>query len=215
MMKRDKRKGPQSNTSSKPHTEVHCGHDLHAILKELTEGSSHGRISRLEELLSSLAKEFLPSTVTMTATNIPDAIHKLSSVVSETAEAAQRVLDLAERQNALLKAHEIHSAAAIRILHQAPNDARAALRELEKSSSAIKEMRALSHKIVEAQEFQDLCSQKVEKVIRLLSSIDDRLRLLFEHLHYPLPSDSATGEEAGEGDIGQDAADDILKRFGI
>jgi len=153
--------------------------------------------------------------VTMTSTNIPDAMQKLSRVVDETSEATQRVLDVVERQKALLVQHDIHAAAIVRLLKQSPIDAGAVLAEVEKSSTTVSGLRSLAHQIVEAQEYQDLCSQKVEKVIRLLSSLDDRLRLLFDYLKYPLSPESSSGERPEDSDIDQNAADDILKRFGL
>lgn len=214
-MKRDKRKNAQSTNTAGSQTEVRYGHDLHATLKALTDASAHGGINRLENVLAALAKEFHPSSVTMTSTNIPDAINKLSAVVDETGEATQRVLDLAERQKSLLREHDLHAAALARLLRQNPVNSNAALAELEKSSASLTGLRALAHQIVEAQEYQDLCSQKVEKVIRLLSSLDDRLRLLFDNLKYPISSESTAGHHVEESDIDQKEADDILKRFGI
>lgn len=214
-MKRSKRKGCHSTSRSKPHTEVRCDSDLFATLKELTETHSDGGVDRLKTILASLAREFDPSSVTMTSTNIPDAVQKLSRVVDETSEATQRVLDVIERQKALLKEHDLHTAAIARLLKRSPIDPDAVLAEVEKSSISVTGLHSLAHQIVEAQEYQDLCSQKVEKVIRLLSSLDDRLRLLFDHLKYPLSPESSAGARPDDSDIDQNAADDILKRFGL
>lgn len=214
-MKRSKNKKSNPDRPSQARTEVHCSHDLERTLKELTSACSNGDIERLEDLLTSLAREFHPASVTMTTTNIPDAILKLSSVVEETAEAAQRVFSLVDRQKVLLEKSEEHAANLAALLTHSPVDIRAVQLELSKSTGALNELRALTHQIVEAQEFQDLCGQKVDKVIKLLSSLDDRLRLVLTHLRYPLsPPSSSTGEQ-DDPDLDQGDADEILKRFGI
>jgi chemotaxis regulatin CheY-phosphate phosphatase CheZ len=151
----------------------------------------------------------------MTSTNIPDAILKLSSVVDETNQAAQRVFALVERQKTLLKKNENHAATLEALMRSSPVDSHAAIKELTQSKAALSELHSLAHQIVEAQEFQDLCGQKVDKVIKLLSGLDDRLRLLFSQLRYPLPAPSTPAEELENSDIDQGAADDILKRFGL
>lgn len=214
-MKRSKRKSPDAEPRSGSHTEIHTDADLFATLKRLTEAHSTSGMDRLKSILASLAREFDPSSVTMTSTNIPDAANKLSRVVDETSEATQRVLDVVERQKKLLKEHDLHAASIARLLKRSPIDPDAVLAELEKTSTTVNGLHSLAHQIVEAQEYQDLCSQKIEKVIRLLSSLDDRLRLLFEHLNYPLTPVSSGEKRPEDADIDQSAADDILKRFGL
>jgi chemotaxis regulatin CheY-phosphate phosphatase CheZ len=63
-------------------------------------GQSGEATHMLEEILGSLKREFDPASITMTSTNIPDAIIKLSSVLVETSEATTKVFQLVEKHHA-------------------------------------------------------------------------------------------------------------------
>ena len=211
-MKRSKPKKPNATSA---HTIIHCAHDLESALHALTSERPNNGVSRLEELLAALAREFDPASVTMTSTNIPDAIIKLSSVVEETNNAAQRVFTLVERQKTLLGQTEQLSEQVASLLSSSPVNTQAAKEGVKRITEVTRELHSVGHKIVEAQEFQDLSGQKVDKVIKLISGLDERLKLLLTHLRDPIPSAATNAVEDSASDIDQGEADDILKRFGL
>jgi chemotaxis regulatin CheY-phosphate phosphatase CheZ len=66
-----------------------------------------------------------------------------------------------------------------------------------------------------AQEYQDLCSQNVEKVMRLIGKLDGDLRALLTHFKVPPPVAALADGSGDNPDIGQGDADEILKEFGM
>jgi chemotaxis regulatin CheY-phosphate phosphatase CheZ len=196
-------------------TEVRCADDLHAALAELLGKQSDEAIYELEGILGSIKREFEPAAVTMTSTNIPDAVTKLSSVLVQTNQAATRVLELVERQKSLIAENESYLNELERLLGVAPLDAAKAQQIVSRGRGTQSTLREVSHEIVMAQEYQDLCSQNVEKVMRLVGKLDGDLRALLAHFKV-VPSAGENPESAlDKPDIGQDDADQILKGFGI
>jgi chemotaxis protein CheZ len=196
-------------------TEGRCVESIHAALVDIASAQSRDALCQLEEILSGIRRKFDPTTVTMTSTNIPDAVTKLSSVLEETGQAAQRVFQLVERQKGLLKENESYIAALEGLFHRMPVDSGAGLQLLLKSRTTQIALREVSHEIVMAQGFQDLCGQRVEKVIRLIGDLDGNLRALLGQFKCA-PSPSVCSELAADNaDIEQSTADDILKGFGI
>ncbi len=196
-------------------TEVRCADDLHAAMAELVSAESNEAIRKLEGILASLKREFDPASVTMTSTNIPDSVSKLSSVLLETAQAASRVFQLVERQKALIEENDRRLDAIKQLVRRNPIDSEALVREVSKSRETNIGLRELSHEIVMSQEFQDLTSQKVQKVIRLIGGLDGSLRALLTHFKIATSLDGNSENPSGNADIDQEAADDILKGFGI
>ena len=209
-VKRAKRKANGSSV-----TEVRCADNLHVALAELVAVQSNEAIHKLEDILGALGREFDPASVTMTSTNIPDAVSKLSSVVLETSQAASKVFQLVERQKSLVEENERSLAAIEQLVSGNPIDSEAIDREVSKGRETNVALRGVSHEIVMSQEFQDLSSQKVQKVIRLIGGLDSSLRALLNHFKIATPLDVNPETSAGNADIDQGAADDILKGFGI
>jgi chemotaxis regulatin CheY-phosphate phosphatase CheZ len=208
-------KSPKRKRQRRAVTEVKCADDLHAALAELVSRRSNGEICQLEGILGSIKREFEPATVTMTSTNIPDAVTKLSSVLVQTSQAATRVFELVERQKSLIEEHDAYLSALERLVRSTPVDATAAQQIVSKGRVTQVALREVSHEIVMAQEYQDLCSQNVEKVMRLLGKLDGDLRALLAHFKVT-PSTAVSPESPlDKPDIGQGDADEILKGFGI
>lgn len=196
-------------------TEVRCADDLHAALSELLAKQSSDAIFQLEGILGSIKREFEPATVTMTSTNIPDAVTKLSAVLVQTSQAANRVFELVERQKSLIEENDAHLSALERLVSSIPVDPGVVKNLLSQGKATQVALREVSHEIVMAQEFQDLCSQNVQKVMRLIGKLDGDLRALLTHFKVT-PSDAPSPESSlDKPDIGQGDADDILKEFGI
>jgi chemotaxis regulatin CheY-phosphate phosphatase CheZ len=210
-----KSKGAKRRAKDSAVTEVRCADDLHAAMAELVSTESNDAIHNLEGILDSLKREFNPASVTMTSTNIPDAVTKLSSVLLETSQAAARVFQLVERQKSLVEENERCLAAIERLVRENPIDSGAIVREVAKSRETNVALRQVSHEIVMTQEFQDLSSQKVQKVIRLIGGLDSSLRALLTHFKIATSLEGSVENSAENADIDQGGADDILKGFGI
>jgi chemotaxis regulatin CheY-phosphate phosphatase CheZ len=207
--------GPRGGQQRAAVTEVKCSDDLHATLTELLARQSKDSIYQLEGILGSIKREFDPATVTMTATNIPDAVTKLSCVLAQTSQAATRVFELVERQKSLIEENESCLSDLEGLLGKVCVDTAAVQQIVEKGKVTQLALREVSHEMVMAQEYQDLCAQNVEKVMRLLDKLDGDLRALLIYFNVA-PSGPESPESALDNpDIGQGDADEILKRFGI
>lgn len=208
-------KPPKGRRKSTAVTEVKCVPDLHAALTELLARQSNDAIYQLEGILGSIKREFEPATVTMTSTNIPDAVTKLSSVLVQTSQAAARVFELVERQKSLLEENDSYFSALEGLMATTPVDPEAVQKLVSRGRATHIALREVAHEIVMAQEFQDLCSQNVEKVMRLIGKLDGDLRALLGHFKVTPAVADTSESDLNKPDIGQEDADEILKGFGI
>ena len=76
-------------------------------------------------------------------------------------------------------------------------------------------MQAVSHDIVISQEFQDLCGQKVKKVMRLVCDVEVYLKALLEQLNVELPTPKSAAELEAEQSVDQESTDALLKELGL
>jgi chemotaxis regulatin CheY-phosphate phosphatase CheZ len=76
-------------------------------------------------------------------------------------------------------------------------------------------MHAVSHDIVLSQEFQDLCGQKIKKVLRLVCDVECYLRALLDQLHIDLPSGKSAAEIEADQSVDQESTDQLLKELGL
>lgn len=75
------------------------------------------------------------------------------------------------------------------------------------------ELRAIANEIMLAHEFQDLCGQNINKVMRLISALDSDLREFFRHMGCEIRP-YTLNQNATES-INQSETDDILSDFGL
>jgi len=214
-MTSSKSKPTKGRSKKAPVTEVRCAEDLHATLAACMSGQSGEATLMLEEILGSLKREFDPASITMTSTNIPDAIIKLSSVLVETSEATTKVFQLVEKQKSLVEEHERCLAAIEKIVRLNPYDSQEVLGHVARGREAQRALREVAHEIVMAQAFQDLCSQKVQKVIRLIGDLDCYLRALLSQFKLAPSTGGCDDESQEDKGLDQGATDDILKGLGI
>jgi chemotaxis regulatin CheY-phosphate phosphatase CheZ len=196
-------------------TEVQCVDDLHAALTEILAGQSNAAVYQLEGILGSIKRDFESASVTMTSTNIPDSVTKLSAVLVQTSQAATRVFELVERQKVLLADNESSLNALERLVGESPTDIEGVQQVLSKVKSTQLALGEVAHEIVMAQEYQDLCSQNIEKVMRLIGKLDGDLRALLAHFKITSSVDAGPESSLNNPDIGQGDADEILKGFGM
>jgi chemotaxis regulatin CheY-phosphate phosphatase CheZ len=208
-------KRPKGRQRPRAVTEVKCTEDLHAALVELLARESNVAMYQLEGVLGSIKREFEPATVTMTSTNIPDAVTKLSSVSVQTSLAATRVFELVERQKSLIEQNDAYLTALERLVGASGVDFAAIQQILAQGRATQGALREVTHEIIIAQEYQDLCSQNIEKVMRLLGKLDGDLRALLLHFKVTPLATPSPESSLDKPDIGQGDADGILKGLGI
>ena len=196
-------------------TEVQCVDDLHGALTEILAGQSNAAVYQLEGILGSIKRDYESASVTMTSTNIPDSVTKLSAVLVQTSQAATRVFELVERQKVLLADNESSLNALERLVGESPTDIEGVQQVLSKVKSTQLALGEVAHEIVMAREYQDLCSQNIEKVMRLIGKLDGDLRALLAHFKITSSVDAGPESSLNNPDIGQGDADEILKGFGM
>lgn len=192
-----------------------------AALKTVTAPAAladarHSNLAAFHEALWGLRSQLDPSSVTMTSTNIPDAIVKLSAVLHETNEASQKVFALTDKHSEIAKRcdailNELEAAA------KAPQPDTRSIAELASRCRALNQAsQAVAHEIVMAQEFQDLCGQRVKKVTKLLCDVECYLRVLLSLLRVDIPSGHASAEKKeGDDDLNQSSTDKLLEELGL
>lgn len=168
------------------------------------------------EALWGLRTEFDPSTVTMASTNIPDAILKLSAVLTETSESSQKVFTLVDKHQEILKQSERCLGELEHVLNDSQCSQEAISTFIHRQRILNQALQAVSQDIVMSQEFQDLCGQRVKKVVKLLCDVECYLRALFQLLKIELPSTQRSAEQKEQDkDIDQASADNLLKELGL
>lgn len=210
-------------------------------LRELLAGFAHGDLNRILQVLTSLGYDapqlnlgdnaehivasfksalwkvrcdFDPSAVTMSSTNIPDAIKKLQAVLDDTARATVGVFSLIEQQEKLLKEADVQLSEFEKLASNAPLSPVAISSFLSKQRSLHENLRTLATKLITSQEYQDLCGQRVQKVMRLMQALEVSLSDLLHQCSVAMPSAPESIPE-GQERVEQNAADDILKDFGL
>lgn len=201
--------------SSRNSTRICTVDDLSQALRDLLGAQSPHRLKILQETLHGIRSGFDPASVTMSSTNIPDAILKLSSVLSDSSEASHKVFDLVESQHKIVKQGEKQLAELEQLAQGGKLEPAAVLSFVAKYRALNHAMQAVSHDIVLSQEFQDLCGQKVKKVMRLVCDVEVYLKALLEQLNVELPSPKSAAELEAEQSVDQESTDALLKELGL
>jgi chemotaxis regulatin CheY-phosphate phosphatase CheZ len=152
-----------------------------------------------------------PSSVTMTTTNIPDAIAKLAVVVRQMSAASHKVFELVEQQHALRNqlvqlAEQVGQHASMSALSP-----ELAAKLLQEHRSVSDQLDNLGHEIVMAHEFQDLCGQSLYKVTALLEGLSRDLRELLPTLGITPPPPQSSSDN--NPDLGQAEMDAIIRQL--
>ena len=214
-MKDSKTSGNHNGTQPLPDTQIHICADLSAALADIIAGNPPQGLSELRDTLWGIRSEFDPASVTMSSTNIPDAIIKLSSVLTETSEASQKVFDLVDAQNKIAKQGEKYLGELEFLAQQSKIEPAVIMRFVEKYRALNSNMHKVSHDIVISQEFQDLCGQKIKKVMRLVCDVECFLRALLAQLRVEMPHAKTASELEEERAVDQDETDSLLKELGL
>jgi chemotaxis protein CheZ len=189
--------------------------ELRAALSDIISTAQKTKFEALCETLQHIRVSFDPASVTMTSTNIPDASTKLAAALEESQEAAHKVFSLVEEQKALLERCDTHLSAMEQLASQPSVSPQDLLRLIKDHRSLNKTIRERAHDIVIAQESQDLVGQKIKKVLKLVHEVEAHLRSLLSYFRIEIPGSSALDDTGADDDIDQDAANQILKDFGL
>jgi chemotaxis regulatin CheY-phosphate phosphatase CheZ len=214
-MTQSKKKKSVPRGTARSVTEVKADQDLGGALREIVASQSRDALNHLAETVEHLRREFDPSSVTMSTTNIPDSITKLSAVLTETSQAATKVFALVDEQKRLLKEGDGYLQELEELAKKDAVDSKRLLSIIAQCRRAHQEIGSSAHEIVVSQEFQDLSGQKVKKVIKLITGVETYLRTLLGYLKVPLPSAHTQETADHDTDIDQAVADSILKDFGL
>ena len=209
MTRAKKTRKSRRKLASQTRTEVLVDENLRLMLSALLKGPDDQALGALSEMLIRLRAEFDPATVTMTSTNIPDAIIKLSNVLRDTNKASCSVFELIERQTKLLAEND----SLVAEMAEAGVELSHAATLLARYNAKRQEIATVTKDILLAHEFQDLCGQNISKVLKLMSGLDSDLRELFRRLGCEIASCNPN-QESGES-VTQSETDDILEEFGL
>jgi len=209
MTRSKKKRGARLRPLPRENTTILVDESLQAALTKFVSGNNRQAVGALREVLSRLRANFDPSTVTMTSTNIPDALVKLSNVLTETNKASCRVFELVERQKRLISENSLITQ---ELLKTAISESHitGVLARYQANSA---ELHTLSNEIMLAHEFQDLCGQHISKVVKLISGLDSDLREFFLRMGCEIPP--YTPNHASGEPVNQNETDDILREFGL
>lgn len=230
------------NQGKSAHTTVLTGEEISSLLERIMVAFAHGdsralmaaiahaqgpkvaeeispsppeSLAQFHETIMSLRSGFDPASVTMSSTNIPDALLKLSSVLTDTHDACQKVFDLIEQQHKIIKQGEKYLSE-LELLSQRPQVDPALLCIFISRYRALnRSLDGVSDDLVLSQEFQDLCGQKIKKVIKLLCDVECYVRVLLEQLCVELPTPKSKAEEEASASVDQEDTDSLLKEFGL
>jgi chemotaxis protein CheZ len=198
-----------------PHTEIKTDRDLRLVLSEIIADKGSETLLLLQQTVLGLRSELDPASVTMSSTNIPDAIIKLSAVLTDTDTASHRVFDLVDRQGKLLKQAEKELSELERLCQSSTPDSRMVAGYISRHRALNNALQSVSNEIVTSQEFQDLCGQKVKKVIRLVCDMECYIRALLAQLRIEVPTAKTAAQAEADKDIDQDSTDALLKELGF
>lgn len=195
-------------------TDLSSTHDLSTALSAIVLSQSNTRLQELQQVVRKIQGYFDPATVTMTSTNIPDSVTKLSTCLQELTDETTKVFALIEREKDLVSQGEkILSTIEAEPTHASKAETLPKL--CAQLRSIHEEIRACSHQIVLAHESTDLISQKIRKVMAVVQDIEPSLRELLRQLNVSIPTTQREKQHSDDSDLDQAAADAILKDLGI
>jgi chemotaxis protein CheZ len=209
-MKSSSEKGGKGNA-----TPASADAELRAALSEIISTAHETKFEALRETLHHIKVSFDPASVTMTSTNIPDAGTKLAAALHESQEAAHKVFALVEEQKSLVERCDAHLSEMEQLAAQPSVSPQKLLDLIERHRSLNKSIRDRAHDIVIAQESQDLVGQKIKKVLKLVHDTEVHLRSLLGYFKIDVPPEHLLDANGEDEDIDQDAANNILKDFGL
>lgn len=164
----------------------------------------------LEEFRSSLD----PQGVTMTSTNLPDAADKLEQVLESTRQATDETLATIEAQQELMAEAKETIDNAEAYLNSCPDsEMKTRMQEfIQAERLRCGKIHALTDRTLHAQEFQDLTGQALQKVISLVTNLEENMVSIIRVFGLP---ESKKEDPQEKESLEQDNVDDLLSSLGF
>lgn len=178
------------------------GEFFESLALELT-GKIRGAAEELVEFRNNFGTKIQPDIVKIAAEDIPEASNQLEGINETLEESTMRIMDINEEQMALSgKCLERVTSliAKSRERGAVPSDS---LVELEKLADQLKRMKDLSMNMMEPLSFQDLVGQRIQRIIRLVKSMETRIEDMIISLGLKIRIHKEDPERAFE-DLGKD-----------
>jgi len=193
-------------------------------LKNLGRGNTLKRLNtRASALLENfhgsiwtLRKDFDPTSVSMTTTNLPEASRTLDRVLQTANKTVQQMFVLIEQQELLLGRGEQLMVQLEQQLRSGTVDATSLQAALTECKLLTKRARQISGEMVISQEFEDVCGQVIQKVRELIQGLERDIAKLLAQLHVGVPDGAEAAARAESARItDQSDVDKLLKTYGV
>lgn len=193
-------------------------------LKNLGRGTTLKRLnSKASNLLENfhgsiwtLRKDFDPTSVSMTTTNLPEASRTLDRVLQTANKTVQQMFVLIEQQELLLGRGEQLMVQLEQQLRSGTVDATSLQAALTECKLLTKRARQISGEMVISQEFEDICGQVIQKVRELIQGLERDISKLLAQLHVGVPDGAEAAARAESARItDQSDVDKLLKTYGV
>ncbi|HSB69909.1 MAG TPA: protein phosphatase CheZ [Candidatus Methylomirabilis sp.] len=162
-------------------------HELLAAARGMAEGNFHhtvniharGVIGELAAYINRTLQNLrsLDPTVKGSSREIPKVAQHLAEIIQTTEDATNRVLEQAEHLLEEQTKMEQGLSRAAEMLHHIPGSParEACLKVLEETKAVQRQSQGRAMDIMSAMEFQDLTTQKIQKLIALVARVESRL----------------------------------------
>ncbi len=197
---------------------------VRGALKNLGSGYALRRLnSKANTLLQNfhgsiwtLRRDFDPTTVSMSTTNLPEASRTLDRVLQTANKTVQQMFSLIEQQEHLLSRGEQLMSQLEQQLASGAVDATSLQAALTECKLLTNRAREISGEMVISQEFEDVCGQIIQKVRELIHGLERDISNLLCHLHVAVPDGAKAAEQAESARLTEQSdVDNLLKTYGV
>jgi chemotaxis regulatin CheY-phosphate phosphatase CheZ len=163
-----------------------------------------------------LRRDFDPTSVSMSTTNLPEASRTLDRVLQTASKTVQQMFSLIEQQEHLLSRGEHLMSQLEQQLATGAVDATTLQAALTECKLLTNRAREISGEMVISQEFEDICGQIIQKVRELIQGLERDISNLLCHLHVGIPDGATAAEQAESARLTEQCdVDKLLKTYGV
>jgi chemotaxis regulatin CheY-phosphate phosphatase CheZ len=127
------------------------------------------------EFRNDFGKRIEPEIVRMAASDIPEASNQLEGINETLEDSTMKIMDINEAVIGLAEERFEKLESFLSKRSTAEDFAAQALKFLEEEAAGLKEIKNLSMKMMEPLSFQDLVGQRIQRIIRLVKSMEVRI----------------------------------------
>ena len=187
--------------------------ELSKTLKTLASRDGYEKTQNLCNLINIINNTLDPLNLTMTSTNLPDAVTKLTLVMNQINHATLRVFELVEQQRALREELNLLTERFAQNLERPNVDCSLVKLFREEHQGICKKLKSIDQEILITQEFNDLSGQSIKKVSLLLESLNSNLTALLEAFGVNVALN--TPGVLGDPDLNQSEMDELFGRISV